>query len=310
MNYLTLRNEFYKSIKISNFNIHKKPFMKKILVTTDFSPASKSAVRFAIHWATHQKLSLVFANVCHISMPVNQDEAFLEAYTKQFLAKTDEKLKIFIKEIYNDLKIDVIRINTLTIEGIDPTASLLYYVTQNPIFDCICISTRGAGNLKKFLGTNTGNLITKSEIPVMAIPSGYAGTNIDKVLYATDMNNFEEEVHQVISFAKPLKAKIEMVHFAWPSETFFDEATIVSPFKKHFKYGIEFQYQKHDAVHSLVQNLERQIAEKKPSVVVMFTKQERTFFQKLFLSSKSEEFSFKTKIPLLVFKKAEKDNKH
>ena len=40
--------------------------MKKILVTTDFSAASKSAIRFAIQWSTQQKLQLVFMHVLYI----------------------------------------------------------------------------------------------------------------------------------------------------------------------------------------------------------------------------------------------------
>jgi hypothetical protein len=48
---------------------------------------------------------------------------------------------------------------------------------------------------------------------------------------------------------------------------------------------------------------------RKPSVLIMFTNQQRTFFQKLFLSSKAEELSFQAKVPLLVSISSRTNNK-
>jgi hypothetical protein len=73
--------------------------------------------------------------------------------------------------------------------------------------------------------------------------------------------------------------------------------------KKQYKYGLKIHFEKNDAVHSLIQKLQNQISLRKPSVVIMFTDQQRTFYQKLFLSSKAEELSFQAKVPLLVFSK-------
>lgn len=277
--------------------------MKKIIVTTDFSPASKSAIRFAINWSTQQKLSVIFTHVHFIPDAPGLSDTSRKAYEKQQLKEVDSKLKAFIVEIYNELNIEPEKISTLVLDGVDATLSLLEYCKMHPNYDCICISTRGAGKIKKYLGTNTGNLINHSTTPVMVVPSDYKGYELTKVLYATDMTNFDEETQKVISFAKPLKATVEMVHYTWPNETLLDEDLITAPFKKHFKFGIDFHYEKNDAVHSFINRMESLIAEKKPSVVVMFTNQERTFFQKIFLSSKSEELSFKTKVPLLVYKK-------
>ena len=76
--------------------------------------------------------------------------------------------------------------------------------------------------------------------------------------------------------------------------------------KKQYKYGFKIHFKKNDAVHSLIQNLEDQIRKRKPSIVVMFTNQDRTIFQRMFLSSKAEDLSFKVKAPLLVFAAAPK----
>lgn len=277
--------------------------MKKILVTTDFSPASKSAVLFAIQWSTQQKLELIFIYVLHIVKPTNWDKTILQEHVRKKKAEANARLKTFIENIYKQLNIAAPKISTKIIEGISADICILHHVSKNRIYDGICISTRGAGGFKKILGTTTGNLITKSSIPVLAVPANYKVKKISDILFATDMKNFKEEAKKVIEFAKPLKAKIEMIHFAWPNEVLFDEDFILLPFKKHFRYGLEFYYEKNDAVHSLIERLEEKIKKNKPSVMVMFTNRKRTFFQRLFLSSKSEELSFRTTVPLLVFNK-------
>ena len=78
---------------------------------------------------------------------------------------------------------------------------------------------------------------------------------------------------------------------------------IETAFKKKYKYGLKIHFEKNDAVKSLIENLQTQIRITKPSVVIMFTNQQRTLFNKIFLSSKAEELSFETKVPLLVFNK-------
>lgn len=277
--------------------------MKKILVTTDFSNASKSAIRFAIKWAQAQNLQLEFINVHYILKPTSWNDKMMEKYVKKELKEIDTKLKTFIETIYQDAGIEPGRFKTKVIEGIDADISLLDYADKKSGYDCICISTRGAGRLKKILGTNTGNLVTKAEIPVLAIPAGYRWRDFNSVMYATDLTDLDNEIKKVIDFAKPIEAKIDIVHFSWPNENLLDENQLNESFNKHFGYGMEFHYEKNDAIHSLIERLQEKITERKPSVVVMFTKQQRSFFQRLFLSSKSEELSFKTTVPLLVFNK-------
>jgi len=277
--------------------------MKKILVPTDFSANSKSGVQFAIHWASQQKIELVFVHVLYILRATRWSGAYFEKYAEQQKELCSTKFEKFIADIYWQMNVKAGKYSTITIEGISADISILDYCRRTPGIDYICISTRGAGKFKKIFGTNTGNLITKSAIPVLAVPKNYKVADVKSVLYATDLRNYAEEIKKVVAFAHPLKTKIEVVHFTWPDEISFDEKTIEAAFKKEFKYGLKLYFKKNDGSHSLIENLENQIRIKKPSVVIMFTNQQRTFFQKLFLSSKAEELSFQAKVPLLVFNK-------
>ena len=277
--------------------------MKKILVPTDFSAYSRVGVRFAIHWATRQKLELVFVHVLYILRATRWSDAYFAKYAAQEENLCRIKFEKFIADIYRQMNVKVGKYSTLIIKGISADISILDYCRKTSGIDYICISTRGAGKFKKIFGTNTGNLIAKSEIPVLAVPQNYKVAEVKSILYATDLRNYAPEIKKVVAFAQPFKTKIEVVHFTWPGEISFDEKTIEAAFKKQFKYGLKLHFEKNDGVHSIIENLQNQIKIRKPSIVIMFTNQNRTFFQKIFLSSKSEELSFEAKVPLLVFNK-------
>lgn len=277
--------------------------MKKILVPTDFSANSKSGVRFAIHWASQQKIKLEFVHVLTILRATRWSDAYYEKYAEQEKEICSTKFDKFIADIYKQMDIKPGKFSTMIIDGISADTTILDYCRNTSDIDYICISTRGAGKLKKLFGTNTGNLITKSAIPVLAVPKNYEVSDLKSVLYATDLRNYAEEIIKVAAFAQPLKTKIEVVHFTWPDKTLMDEKTIEAALKKEFKFGVKLHFEKNDGMHSLIENLENQIRKIKPSVVIMFTNQQRTFFQKLFLSSTAEELSFDAKVPILVFNK-------
>ena len=277
--------------------------MKKILVPTDFSVNSKAGVRFAIHWATKQNLELVFVHVLNILRVTNWSDSYFAKYAAAEEKLCSIKFEKFIADIYRQMNVKRGKHSYLIVQGISADISILDYCRKNTGIDYICISTRGAGKFKKIFGTNTGNLITKSEVPVLAVPQNYKVADVKSVLYATDLRNYTAEIKKVVDFAQPLKIKIEVVHFVWPDEISFDRKTIEAALKKQFKYGLNLHFEKNDGSNLLIENMEKQISKRKPSVVTMFTNQKRTFFQKLFLSSKAEELSFKAKVPLLVFNK-------
>ncbi|MBS1622311.1 MAG: universal stress protein [Bacteroidetes bacterium] len=277
--------------------------MKKVLVPTDFSAHSKSGMRFAIHWANRQQVELVFIHVLHILRPTRWSDAYFAAYAEKEENACLVKFKKFIDSIYRNMKVRPGKYSLVIKQGISADISILDYCRTNPDIDFICISTRGAGKFKRIFGTNTGNLISKSKVPVLAVPKNYRSTGIKSIMYATDFKNYSQEIKKVVDFALPFKATVDVLHFTWPDEPISNKKVIEASFKAQYKYDINLHFRENDAVHTLIENLQTQVRIRKPSVVIMFTKQERTFFQKLFLSSKTEEFSFQLKVPLLVFNK-------
>lgn len=277
--------------------------MKRILVPTDFSIPSKAGLRFAIQWSTQQRIELAFIHILNINKLTSWTDTYIQKFVSQELNAAKTKLEKFVTNIYKSMKLKPGKYICLVEEGISADLQIINYCRKNPGIDYICISTRGAGKFKKIIGTNTGNLITKSPIPVIAVPQKYKRSNISKILYATDFRDYSTEMKKVLAFAEAVKSNLDVLHFAWTDEILLDRETTEKVLQREFKYKLKLHFEMTNGTLSLVEKLQSCIRRYKPSVVVMFTNQGRNLIQKIFLPSKAEELSFTTNVPLLVFNK-------
>ena len=107
----------------------------------------------------------------------------------------------------------------------------------------------------------------------------------------------------MVDFAKPLKAKVDLLHLIAPEEILADTKILETAIKSFSKYNVKLNLKYCNLFETFISNIEAAVANSKPSLLVMFTEKNRTFFQRLLKPSKSEEYSFNPKVPLLVFKK-------
>ncbi|PWA10459.1 universal stress protein [Flavobacterium laiguense] len=276
--------------------------MDKILVTTDFSSNSKAALRFAIQLASQHKFALTFfysyyiANLTSLSNPAFAD------YEKKKADKIKKKLNQFVESVYKDMNAVSKNKKCVIKSAVLADSNIREYAQENR-FNFICISTRGSGKLKKIFGTNTSSLIAHSIVPVIAVPRNYRRSEIKSVIYASDLVNIENELTKVIEFTKPLKAKVEILHFNYHTEMTANKNTVDELVKKNSGNNIKLHIENINLAESLISNIEAVIKRSKPSMMIMFTQQNRSFFDKIFFSSNSANFSFKAKVPLLVFNK-------
>lgn len=274
----------------------------KILVTTDFSVNSKAGMRFAISLAASRKAELVFFHSSFLPKPGTMADEHYSIYAKEETIKIKNRLNKFVASIYKAMNVPPGKHKCVVVEGMIPESNIMDYATDN-FMDFICISTRGAGKLKKLFGTTAGNLITKSDTPVIAIPQHYRLKTIKNVLYASDLKNYEQELKRVMAFVMPLNASVELFHLTYPGERNVNKDILDQKLKKQFGNKVKVHLQSTDLSNSLADGLKNAISISDPELVIMFTEQRRSFFQKLFLSSTSEEIVFQTKVPLLVYNK-------
>jgi nucleotide-binding universal stress UspA family protein len=287
--------------------------MNRILVPTDFSTNSVAGIQFAMHLAnvTGAELEFIYVSYLHTSVyqlaHVTEESVDTDKEKSTYLSK----LETFVSAIYAEMDIPPKKHVLQVIQGVRADSAILNYTEKHQQFDYICISSKGAGSIDRIFGTNTGNLVTKSIIPVIVVPQLFKVSTITKIIYASDLLDFEIELKKVLAFAKPMRSAVEIVHFA-PDITLVPDEYINQDYNKKYEYGLSFHFEKTNPLHTLLRNLRDKITDMRPSLLVLFTKQDRSFFQKLFLSSVAEGLSFQAIVPMLIINKTKKvdKNKH
>ncbi len=277
--------------------------MHKILVTTDFSDYSKAGLFFAIQLATQTACELTFFHTYHTLVPTSWNAARIDEEEKNEADALKSKISLFVENIYRELNLETSKVTCVVKSAVFSQSCITEYASENS-FDYICISTKGAGKIKRILGTNTANLINTSEVPVIAVPYNYKPTPIVSILYASDLFHYEKEIVHVIAFAEPIYASIELLHLTTALEKTKDLDIIANAVKAIANYNINVNMRPRHPDESLVADIEEAIKKINPSMMVMFTEQNRSWFEKIFLPSKSAEYSFDAKVPLLVFHKS------
>ena len=276
--------------------------MKKILVTSDFSANSKAGIRFAIQLASQAPCELIFYYVkASLAVDAWSQIDYNDANNSENKLLKD-KLNKFIANIYSTTGKHADKIECVIESHTYVDGAIIAYA-QKCNADYICMSTRGGGLINKFMGTNASSLITTSPIPLIVVPHTYRMKPLKSILYASDMENIGSELKSVEEFAKTFTANIGVYHYDY----FIEQAEVKSKFKKIAdKYSsaiVSFHFKKNDADLTLLNHLQDDMRKAKPSIIAMFTKQDRSWFERLFLSSKTAELGFDTKTPMLVFRK-------
>ena len=117
------------------------------------------------------------------------------------------------------------------------------------------------------------------------------------------MEDPETEIKKVLELATSLRATLKVLHFDYEIGLKENQEKLTQIAQKFENKNVKFQYKKLNAIYPLNDHLRKAITLIKPSLVVLFTKQNRNWFDRLFLPSETAELSFTAKVPLLVYRK-------
>lgn len=275
---------------------------KAILVTTDFSKNSKAGMRFAIQLASQSGAPLIFLHIIQLLIPTRWSDVKAKIMVDQEIEATVEELRQFVKGVYKEERIRPGKFDCAVRYGSPVERAVIDYAIEKKV-SFLCIGTRGAGLVKRIIGTHTSSLIKHSPVPVFAVPGNYKRSPIKTMMYASDLDNLKWELNKVQRLAESLKARIDVVHY----EDFIKITETRPVFEKasdRYSSGkVSFYLQKFNWEESLALHLKRAINKFKPSVVVLFSKQDRTWYERIFFSSKSASLSYDTRKPILVYPK-------
>lgn len=275
----------------------------KLLVTTDFSANSKGAIRFAQTLAKQSKnVEVIFYHAIHIMKPTRWSDAFFKGYKDEEIERISAELKKFIQSVIGKDKAKFAVVKFVVDNCISTEKDIIKYAEKNKI-DFICIATQGAGMLRKVMGTHTSYIVNNSKIPVMVIPSHYRSKPIQNATYLSDFENLKSELLKISKFSTDISLHLEVLHY--PSividkKKFEKNKELFNT--KEFE-NTKLNIKKNNVELSLVDRVAKYVQKSKLELLIMFTKREKSFFESIFLPSKSAELTYSTKIPVLIFSK-------
>jgi nucleotide-binding universal stress UspA family protein len=272
--------------------------MKKILVPTDFSNNANNALKYANNFAKtiNNKIVLLHSYLPlagkynMISGIVAEDIAIQKMSCEKKLEKVSSKyVKVPVSHI--------VKIGDPIDEIIDSA--------QKSKSQLIIMGTHGASGLKRILfGSNTSDVISKSNTPVLAIPQRYRFKKIKTIVYATDLNNTINELKHIIPIAKQLNATIEVLNLNYSYNLNEDKKQVVEKKIKALSYKkIKLIEQKATLEKTMIEQVKKYLVKSKPQLLVMFP-EDKDWFDKIFISSKTEELANQIKLPLLSIRKS------
>lgn len=275
---------------------------QKILVTTDLSKNSKAGIRFAIQLSLQQQSKLIFYHVMHAPMPTSWSQKQYMQYVAEKIEETQSELETFVGSVYRQMGLTSGNIECVVeFKPFVDSAIIDYAISRQVSF--ICMSTRGAGLIRRILGTNTSEVLLKSPIPVLAIPHNYRRSQISNVLYASDLTALSDELRQVKKFVRASNSKLSVIHYHSLLEAPEAQRKFNRFAKKYASPRLQFRLEEYNIEHSMADQLKMAVEKFKPSVLALFTRQDRTLFERLFPQSNSAKVSFDVKKPILVFPK-------
>jgi nucleotide-binding universal stress UspA family protein len=275
----------------------------KLLVTTDFSANSKGAIKFAQTLSSQtENIEVIFYHAVHIMKPSLWSDVFFKAYKNEEIERITADLKKFVHNIigknkgkFSDVK--------LVVENCTSTEKDILRYAENNKIDFICMATRGAGILRKVMGTHTSYIVNNSKVPVIVIPSHYRTKAIKNATYLSDFENLKNELIKISKLSTPIGLNVEVLHYSsvvLDKKKFEKNKELFNT--KEFE-NIKLNVQKNNLEFSLVEKIAKYVKKSKPELLIMFTKRERGFFESIFLPSKSAELTYTTKVPVLIFSK-------
>lgn len=273
--------------------------MKKILFPTDFSEVATNAFVHALEFAKIVKGELILLHT--FELPVYDNQFFPENYNVLFDSLQLSEFDMFKEEIpklhaiAEERNLDKIKMSHRLMDG-----SLLYNIKKaikEEKIDFIVMGTSGATGWEAFfLGTNTGNVLTAVDVPVMSVPLEAEFKKIETIGFTTRYRAKDKKaLKDVLVIAKKMDAKVRCLYVK-TNNSDVSEATI-----KHW----EEEFAKEPVVFSIIpsDNVADTILDfvlfKDIDILAMLT-YKRNFFVELFKPSLTQKFSNRLDIPVLA----------
>lgn len=275
--------------------------MKKILLPTDFSNNSWTAIAYAFQLFKNETCKFYLLNaytpvIYHVEYVLIEPAQFgiYDAVKENSLKKLDE-FETRIKKEFNNPK------HTIeTMAVFNTLVSEIKEIVDEKSIDYIVMGTKGATGIKEVLfGTNTVHVFKNAKCPVLAIPDGFAFEAPHEVLFPTDYKIDYKDKHikpitDILSF---YNSRINILHAAYGYDLSEKQEANKKKLETIFKKTTQlFHSVSGQTVAEAIDNFQLRA---KINLLVMINNK-HSFFENLFFKNTINQIGFHLNIPFLV----------
>jgi nucleotide-binding universal stress UspA family protein len=273
--------------------------MKRILFPIDFSEAADNAFIHAIELANKANGELILLH--SFEFPIIDNQYFPENYQVIFdsieLSKFDKfkdeiaKLRTIIEE----RNLEHVKMSHRLMDG-ELINNIKTAIKEDKI-DFVVMGTSGASGWKEvFIGTNTGEVLTSIDVPVLSVPLIAKYIKVETIGFTTRFREKDKEaLREVIKVAKKVKASVKCLYVkSYNSDV--SEAVINNWEEEFSDEPVQFFIIPGEEVKQTIIDF---ITDQGIDILAMTT-YKRNFLAELFTTHFSEKMSYQSTIPILV----------
>ena len=275
--------------------------MKKILCPTDFSKTATRAMEYAAYLASQANAQLTLLHVTHLPLAETAETALVatEVVGEMNRDATDKLASAchYLKEQYGGSGWDC---------NYEVKTAFLADAVRNFVvhegYDLVVVGSTGGGNTLEeiLIGSNTLAIIEDVYCPVLSIPTNARKPRIQKIAYASDLQNADTQaLKQVLEMAALTGAHVEVVHIDKKNDSEGQQKTA------EFGRMIEETFAAQNVRFSEIIHPDEEVGlkdylTKTNTDLLVILKRHRSFFSNLFHSSLTEKLTYHSKFPMLV----------
>ncbi len=276
--------------------------MKQILIPTDFSENSWNAIQYALAFFKNTPCNFYFL---HVTLITNYGASEFPIFpSAEVIDKTLLKEgKITLKSLVKKIKKEYLNpnhhfhlINTYNY-FIDAVKEQI----KDKGIDMIVMGTKGASGLSEIvIGSNTGDLITQIQCPVLVIPEKAVFSIPEEIAFPTDYNIFYPTMilNSLVEMSKMYNSAIRILHIAKKDEKLTDFQLENRTFLDDFFIGKKHSF--HRITNKKIEDGIQCFVESRNINMIVMVAKNVNLFQRILFRPTVEEISYHIEIPFLV----------
>jgi nucleotide-binding universal stress UspA family protein len=273
--------------------------MKRILIPTDFSENSWNAIMYGMELFKKEPCTFYLLNISPIP-PYSGSGSSVKVMIKD---KVLEDTKISLQELLE--KIESTTNNKLfkfvTLATYDFFVDGIKREVKDKKIDLIIMGTKGATGLKRAtMGSNTGDVITKVQCPVLAVPENAHYKIPKEIAFPTDYETgYDLKVlNSLMNMAQLNDSTVRIVHISKKGEELSEAQIKNKNFLHDFLRGSNHSF--HRLTSSKTEEAIQCFIESRDVDMVAMVAKNINFIQRILFRPLVEEISYHTDIPFLV----------